>query len=198
MCSKARFSTRGKARLAAKAHIRYYRTMKWPYYCEKCHSHHIGGNNRWSAYLVLGKPYTLDSSRWNERQDEMTLQENVGQKMIEGVATDKDILGAEWDWFVKKKKGRCAGEEDECFYRHAGKKCAVGIFIPKDRYDSEMEGTGNITELLMSGYMPEFEEYVPLLQSLQLAHDNWSKENGEFTQYMKDKLVTLGYKESEA
>ena len=131
----------------------------------------------------------------------MTLQEEVGQKMILGTATDQDILAAEWDWFVVQGKPQSMGKRDGemvCKYRAGkSKRCAVGIFIPDNRYKREMEG-GDLNDLfdLDDGCMLEFIKYRDLLSDLQDAHDG-DRSPADFAVYMKRTLLMLGYKEKE-
>lgn len=63
----------------------------------------------------------------------------------------------------------------KCLYKSKdGNKCAVGCFIPDEKYDSEMEKTGVVCHLLMAN--PNLKEDMPLcntaLTKLQQIHDN--------------------------
>lgn len=56
-------------------------------------------------------------------------------KPINGWTRDKMIKHIEDNFTIKSE-----GPEETCLYRHPdGQKCAVGIFIPDNKYDSDME-----------------------------------------------------------
>lgn len=59
----------------------------------------------------------------------------------------------------------------ECLYHGPrGRKCAIGIFIPLERYSRTLEGSG--VETLPAGILPsEFSPHRDLLQRLQQCHD---------------------------
>ena len=70
-----------------------------------------------------------------------------------------------------------AKEGLRCVYRtDDGRKCAIGCFIPDDKYDSDFEGR-NVRQLMQSGPSKEFFRSLfrgvspPLLHMLQNLHD---------------------------
>lgn len=119
------------------------------------------------------------------------LQMEVYDKMVLGTATTKDILEAEYDWFVIQKKPKCWDHsENICVYRlRNNNKCAVGIFIPKEKYSKGFEGL-NVEDLIKEYKLNEFVEYLPLLKELQKLHDNLTYES-EFIQQMQTGIVDI-------
>ena len=65
-------------------------------------------------------------------------------------------------------------EDDRtCLYRgEDGKKCAIGLLIPKEKYNYEMEKYGGInTNHLVRDILPEWLE-VDMAKNIQWAHDS--------------------------
>lgn len=70
-------------------------------------------------------------------------------------------------------------ETGECMYRTCdGLRCAVGVLIPDELYDPNMEWTGVVTVTeratktpMQSRLVVAYEPYLELLTSLQTIHD---------------------------
>jgi hypothetical protein len=125
----------------------------------------------------------------------MTLQEEVGTKMLNSTATKQDILAAEYDWFVVQGKPQCLNHNGVCVYRNeAGDGCAVGIFIPDGQEARNL--VGDLEGILAEGNVPEFYVYYGLLEQLQAVHDAWNgkSDDPEFATYMVGWLARMGYK----
>lgn len=81
-------------------------------------------------------------------------------------------------------KGKSEDAKGNCLYRGPnGKKCAVGIFIPDDRYHPSMDSNSNNGGVSISLLMRKFDlsDIMPLgelyLYDLQRTHDNSSDPN---------------------
>lgn len=80
---------------------------------------------------------------------------------------------------VNNFKGKATGKNEiQCEYKtQDGRKCAVGMFIPEDCYESSMDGSVN--SLLF--YWPKVILHMPLeedgLTKMQLIHDNSAPED---------------------
>lgn len=113
----------------------------------------------------------------------------------------QEALDKNWEWFVVQRKPQSlwgTGEEAVCRYRgDSGTKCAVGVLIPNDRYELQME-SGNVGDIWVQAYaltdlFPN--EVIGFLLSMQHLHDSY--ENGRFpysmpfTDYMRKELTEL-------
>ena len=64
------------------------------------------------------------------------------------------------------------------YHRCDGRKCAIGMLIPDELYDKEIEGR-TVGSLYDDGYCYDIFDSVSreLLRELQLIHDSWSVDN---------------------
>jgi len=96
------------------------------------------------------------------------------------------------------EQGQQAIEDDTCMYRSpTGLKCAIGMLISDEDYDSRMEGHG-INELLGNSWLPENiiaieETYPKLLRNLQSFHDSYNRKMGSFTKYLQSEKYQREY-----
>jgi len=88
-------------------------------------------------------------------------------------------------------------QSDSCKYRGPkGKMCAVGVLIPNEIFDVEMEFMP-ISRLLIHhrSVLPSFlSRYEPLLSKLQMLHDwnnNWLKNRKGLSASAKEELAQL-------
>jgi hypothetical protein len=93
-------------------------------------------------------------------------------KIINGWTKDKMIKHIE-----KNFKGKSFINNDDCLYRtEDGRKCAVGLFIPDDKYRESMENIWVPNVVRDYG----LEEFMPLnnlgLSALQRVHDESAKD----------------------
>jgi hypothetical protein len=86
------------------------------------------------------------------------------------------------------EQGRQSAKDGMCLYRtDSGLKCAVGVLIPDEAYDTKMDdmdsqGDTSVRSLILSGLLPSdlqktFEDNQSLLLDLQWVHDqeyNWN------------------------
>jgi len=82
---------------------------------------------------------------------------------------------------ILKQDAQCAdSEEQQCYYRYHGMKCAIGALIPDALYDPRMdESTLGVVELFKA--YPEVKEYFEIayvadedfLFAIQRAHDKY-------------------------
>lgn len=84
-----------------------------------------------------------------------------------------------WDHFiVNEGPPSVVAYGDQCLYRGpGGAKCAVGVLIPDDLYDPEMENVGTVG-LVLNDY-PRLADYLrgvdtDLLRGCQSEHDAWA------------------------
>lgn len=74
-------------------------------------------------------------------------------------------------------KGKSITSSGSCRYRIGdGKKCAIGMFIPDDKYSKAMEGCINISEL-SEKYEISFPLHPSLMRQLQIIHDSSPTDN---------------------
>lgn len=69
-----------------------------------------------------------------------------------------------------------------CMYRtHDGLRCAVGVLIPDDLYDSsfEMNKSDTIIQELFDADLADWREHAALLLDLQMVHDNCLRDPNE-------------------
>lgn len=65
--------------------------------------------------------------------------------------------------------------ELQCMYRAPdGSKCAFGVLIPDEIYESWMEGKNPGSLIAMIDDLAPFKEHDELIADLQWAHDNWA------------------------
>jgi hypothetical protein len=98
--------------------------------------------------------------------------------------TRQQMFDRVWQHFVVEK-GPASGNVTRCYYRSEnGAKCALGLLIPDEMYDPQMEGTPSqallggwpqVRELLEQGYDGSPDCFASSLwtftRSLQFCHD---------------------------
>jgi|ERR1051325_540693 hypothetical protein len=90
----------------------------------------------------------------------------------------------------KKKSTRKREASDQCVYHtKRGKMCAVGCLIPKEEYESEMEGWA-WSDLV--GIFDFSDAHVELIQGLQHIHD--TSKVSDWENDLKDYAQTLELK----
>ena len=96
--------------------------------------------------------------------------------------TNQKAFDKIYKYFIFKKNKQCVGAGGDCMYRSGKLKCAVGVLIPDDDYDSDMEGS-HCRTIRANYFREEWDGLdIDLLASLQRLHDTpsaWSK-NGVF------------------
>lgn len=100
--------------------------------------------------------------------------------------TNQEIFNRVWEHFITNGNPRAYNVGmKKCLYKdHAnGAKCAIGIFIPEDKFNPEMNNVGAVSSLNvdypkllneMFGELPtrkEEDDRMEFLESLQDAHD---------------------------
>lgn len=85
--------------------------------------------------------------------------------------------------FIKTNFKGASRDGSTCFYRHPdndGRKCAVGLFIPDDKYEGSMEQKSATT---ICGYFPSLQSLMPLdpitMEKFQNVHDNEDLDDDE-------------------
>lgn len=95
-----------------------------------------------------------------------------------------------WEHFVVEGKPP-AMHDWECRYRMSdGRRCAIGVLIPDERYEEGFEGESPLSSRLR----PLLGELLPgvppsVLESLQMCHDGADENN--FTTSVRKKLATF-------
>ncbi len=109
--------------------------------------------------------------------------------------TSQEIFDKVWNWFVVEKHAPSYDTELRCCrYRDpSGNKCAVGVIIPDEKYEKEMENT-TLQQLSMQF---GFSDNLFLMARLQSAHDDAvhvNKATGEsFLDYITKGLTELAH-----
>ena len=83
----------------------------------------------------------------------------------------QDVLDTVWNHFIRDGAPFSIDEDGDCAYRgNEGACCAVGLFIPDEKYSKDLEGdsVAGITTQLGEEF---FGGHESLLQDLQSAHD---------------------------
>lgn len=96
--------------------------------------------------------------------------------------TEQQVLDVVYNHFVVNKGPASVMASGNCAYRGPnGCKCAVGLFIPDDRYTTQFEG--NRVGALLGEY-PELCDVLVhknLLARLQTVHDNEATQGDDLT-----------------
>lgn len=98
--------------------------------------------------------------------------------------------------YAESMDRKAVDENGNCMYRTpCGNKCLVGHLIKDDEYTSEMDKNGlMVTNLVERGLLPEhLAPHICLLQRLQDAHDNASRDNFKPDIVYNLKRVARGY-----
>jgi len=94
--------------------------------------------------------------------------------------TNQQAFNKIWNHFIVNK-GKKSSEGSYCKYRDgAGNKCAVGVLIPDNLYDKNLEGKGYAVLISEHESMKVFfkDINIQLLLDLQCTHDDagyWDK-----------------------
>lgn len=100
------------------------------------------------------------------------------QKIFDTVATHL---------FTQGERSYDRSDPEVCLYRGPnGLKCAVGVLIPDELYDPEMEGLAAWHAI---PHESDLFENIELLRSLQHVHDD--QENWKTTDYMRTELYSV-------
>jgi len=127
----------------------------------------------------------------------MTPEENLKIKSL----TDRSEIFNYVISHLKKQRGRSLSEhEDLCAYRGANEtKCAVGVLIADDEYDSSMEGNSVLSlvekNLLNPSLKKRIRKNLEFLSDLQDLHDNGLGYDGDdFSSFTKIAINSLRIK----
>ncbi len=117
--------------------------------------------------------------------------------------TKQEVFNIVWEEFVVKERQQAwDAEEGKCVYRGSNpdteqreadsdKRCVVGVCIPDDMYNPDIDAYGGIIQVRRG--MPDWYKSVfngidvDYLSNLQRAHDNSIAGEG-FTESIKDRL----------
>lgn len=94
--------------------------------------------------------------------------------------TNQEAFNKVWDHFVVKKNGPSVDGSGTCKYRgRNGTKCAIGVLIPDEAYEPQMDYGGLKLERIISMY-PKFREALKgvgrdFLCDLQATHDMFTR-----------------------
>jgi len=92
--------------------------------------------------------------------------------------TNQKAFDKIYKYFIFKKNKRSISDNGYCRYRAGELKCAVGVLIPDDDYDSDMEGS-HCRTVRHNYFEEEWKDLnMDLLSELQRVHDTsgeWSK-----------------------
>jgi hypothetical protein len=86
----------------------------------------------------------------------------------------------------------CIDASGKCRYRYNGKMCAIGVLIPDDVYNTNMEHhpVRQLVEGEWQSSLPAFfRDNLDLLRSLQQTHDHWERDGT--IEVWKRKMVYL-------
>lgn len=143
------------------------------------------------------KPRPVNRTNWETNYDRIKENDRI-QKLL-SIEDKRERMRAILDDTVQyysediSRRGYELG--DGCFYRLGDKKCAIGRFIPDEKYSIEMEDEGatTIKSRFPDCLPPEIEELPSkFLETLQFFHDNafnWDEEG--LTEQGKEYIESL-------
>ena len=116
--------------------------------------------------------------------------------------TDQEIFNIVALHLFKQQAGSFDEDREHCLYRNDdGLKCAIGILIPDDKYDSKMEGNLSknkfpisVQKLLKLDFMESYKDSKKLLIDLQNAHDTSTIYHDNFWEDCKIRLINIAEK----
>lgn len=119
------------------------------------------------------------------------------KKLEQNIATTQDLFNEVWLWFIVEKHEQSYDcNSSSCRYRlPGGRKCALGIFIPDERYDEKMDSGLWMVNDLITHLGPGYKRYEDFICDLQRNHD-CSHQNEKFHNDFKRRLRILATKNS--
>lgn len=108
--------------------------------------------------------------------------------MIEKLS-NQEVFDKVWEHFIKNKNPPSIMDDGRCVYRGpGGSKCAIGIFIPDDKYIPQMDEDSGHIPLLLDDIILN----ILILYEFRRAHDSSATiPRPSFHEKMKLKLIEI-------
>jgi hypothetical protein len=106
--------------------------------------------------------------------------------------SNQQVFDKVWDHFITKKNPPSIRDDGRCVYRGPdGSKCAIGIFIPDEKYFPEMDVNSGHIPLLLDDIILN----VSILYEFRRAHDSSAhRPQPSFHEKMKLQLIAIAVK----